>query len=123
MYEKLVTGSNKELQKVLNEISTLNANLVITPTDEWLLNQMKENIDLFNKMLVINGWEAVAPEVEDKKKKEQEEDVEKYKELLLFIDDEKLIRSIPSYVFKNIKGDILDKSLLDNPFHASIQVD
>jgi len=114
LYEKLVTGSNKELQKVLNEIRTLNANLVITPTDEWLLNQMKENIDLFNKMLVINGWEAVAPEVEDKKKKEQEEEVEKYKELLLFIEDEKLIRSIPSYVFKNIKGDILDKSLVND---------
>jgi hypothetical protein len=118
LYEKINSDSEIALlNSIQQKIKEYDNTFTTTPTEEWIQKQMKENQDLFDKMLVNNGWESVSDLMKKdyyNKKKEEIKEKEKLFIFMMINDSVFVMRMSSNFVIEDIKGDITNKETVQD---------
>ena len=117
LFDILNKKNNTTINSIVAKMATIDTGVVHLDIDDWMLKQMTENQDIFDKMLENNGWQTIKDRsVElrniDNKKKMQDDAAAA---LALIFDLEGFAVEVKTNInFSNIEGNVSDKPSIMN---------
>lgn len=123
--ENLINREAEFIYQEFKDLQNINPNFIIEPPEEWLLNQMVLNEDIFNLLLEKNGYEKLPPQriqkIIDDKNKHDKDIFDKYKNDVIIYDiayagEERDLNEeiIKGSIDKTITGEITDISQIQD---------